>query len=69
MKTLHSADLIFATFAHAGRVVASLRLSGINSLTDVLRAYDEHGATQRGILNLTLRNSTQGWSASTAVMV
>lgn len=69
MKTLHSADLIFATFAHAGRVVASLRLSGINSLTDVLRAYDEHGADARGLLNLTLRNSTQGWSASTAVLV
>lgn len=69
MKTLHSADIIFATFACAGRIVASLRLAGVSSITDVLRAYDEHGATQRGLMNLTLRNSTQGWSASTAVMV
>ncbi len=65
MATILSSDEIFATVSQRGRVVSSLRLSGITSLADILRAI---GNEIRGLATIELRNSTQGWQRRHTIM-
>lgn len=65
MATILSSDEIFATVSQRGRVMSSLRLSGITSLADILRAI---GNEIRGLATIELRNSTQGWLRRHTIM-
>lgn len=65
MATILSSDEIFATVSQRGRVLSSLRLSGITSLADILRAI---GNEIRGLATIELRNSTQGWQRRHTIM-
>jgi hypothetical protein len=65
MATILSSDEIFATVSQRGRVMSSLRLSGITSLADILRAI---GNEIRGLATIELRNSTQGWQRRHTIM-
>lgn len=65
MATILSSDEIFATVSQRGRVMSSLRLSGITSLSDILRAI---GNEIRGLATIELRNSTQGWQRRHTIM-
>lgn len=65
MTTILSSDEIFATVSQRGRVLSSLRLSGITSLADILRAI---GNEIRGLATIELRNSTQGWQRRHTIM-
>lgn len=65
MATILSFDEIFATVSQRGRVMSSLRLSGITSLADILRAI---GNEIRGLATIELRNSTQGWQRRHTIM-
>ncbi|MDE6383942.1 MAG: hypothetical protein K2J17_00185 [Paramuribaculum sp.] len=66
MPAILSSDLIFATIMQRGRVVADLTLQGITSLTDVLTSTP---GLSRGLARISLRNSSQGWSHTSTVML
>lgn len=62
MGTINSSDIIFATLTQQGRQVASFRFSGMTTFTDIIRRVRSAVAGSRGIVTLSLRNSSQGWS-------
>lgn len=66
MATILSSDIVFATFRQRGRVISSIRLSGITSLADVLSTV---GGKFSGITTIDLRNGTQGWQSRHTVML
>lgn len=62
MKLIDRRDIIFATIVCRGRALASLTLSGMETMADILRRVRESiDASTRGIITLRLRNYTQGW--------
>lgn len=69
MRPFQSTDNIYATFHTAGKILASFQLSGVNSISDIMKVYGEQDDTAKGLISLTLRNSTQGWSQTTAVVI
>lgn len=62
MKTINSSDVIFATVTQRGATLYDARLSGLSSMTDVMKYLHKALSGAVGMLTLTLRNGTQGWS-------
>lgn len=69
MSTFSSSDLIFATVLNRGDVIASMRLSGVSSYTELLSAVRSRVGHVGGLSTLSVRNSSQGWSARQAVIL
>lgn len=65
MKNFGTNDTIFARATRMGREIFNLQMSGIASMESV---YDLlRGSTGvLGLVNLTVRNVTQGWTATGA---
>lgn len=61
-------DIIFANVYRFGREVASLRLTGMNSESELLSAIHD-SCPDGGILDLVLRNGTQGWCQRRCVRI
>lgn len=62
MGTINTNDIIFATVIQHGRQIASFRLSGINSISDIIKSVRGMVARVPGLVTLQLRNGTQGWT-------
>lgn len=62
MKTINSSDVIFATVTQRGATLYNARLSGLSSMADVMKYLHKALSGAVGMLTLTLRNGTQGWS-------
>ncbi len=69
MTAILPSDTIFATVSQRGNILASFRLSGITSLTDVLRYLRRSIADIAGITTIDLRNGSQGWHKRHTVML
>ena len=69
MKTISSKDLLFATVSVAGKVIANLRVSGIDSVKQLLGYVRETVGRVRGVVTLRLRNATMGWSDELGLML
>ncbi len=67
MEKISINDIIFATAKIQGRVAASLRLSGIASMADVIKEIKREIGSANGLLTISLRNMTQGWSGRKSV--
>ena len=67
MEKISINDIIFATAKIKGRVTASLRLSGIMSMADIIREIKKEIGSASGLLTISLRNMTQGWSRQKSV--
>lgn len=59
-------DIICATLRQRGVEVASLQISGVNSLAEILRRIP---AALRGLTTIDLRNRSQGWQQRRTVML
>ncbi len=55
-------DIIFATATVRGAVTANLRLSGLRSMADVINAIRREIGSASGLITISLRNMTQGWT-------
>ncbi|MDE6702636.1 MAG: hypothetical protein K2K00_03045 [Muribaculaceae bacterium] len=64
MEKISINDIIFATATVRGSIAATLRLSGLNSMAEVIAAIKKELGFVGGLLTITLRNMTQGWSRS-----
>lgn len=62
--TLHPTDLLQVTAQACGTVLLTITMSGANTLGDVFRQVRESASTAStpGIVNVSLRNRTQGWT-------
>lgn len=69
MGTINNSDIIFATIIRNGRQIASLQLSGISSLADIIRHIRAKISSTPGILTLQLRNGSQGWTHCRPCMI
>ena len=62
MKTISCTDIIYATVRRGGMTIASLCLSGINSLQELLSRVRTALGCSGGLVTLLLRNGSQGWT-------
>ncbi len=68
MATINSSDIIFATVIQRGRTIASVRLSGMRTVNDIIRYLSGVVKNTVGMITLSLRNGTQGWQQERNVM-
>lgn len=66
MTTILSSDTIFATIRQRGRLLLTLQLHGVTSLSDIINRLR---GEIKGLATISLRNSTQGWSRDHTVMM
>lgn len=55
-------DILFATVVLGGRQIGKLRLCGIESSAAIMDSIRQLADGAAGLLQVTLRNATQGWS-------
>lgn len=67
MEKISINDIIFATATVRGTIAASLKLSGLKSMADVIAAIKKEIGIAGGLMTITLRNMSQGWSKSKAI--
>ena len=61
MATIELKDEIFATLTQRGNVVASIKITGMTSYSDVLRYLRYVVSSCKGMVTLKMRNLTRGW--------
>ncbi|MBP3536773.1 MAG: hypothetical protein J6J93_04450 [Muribaculaceae bacterium] len=61
MATVTFTDLVQASATFEGRTVARIAASGFNSINEVLLAVRHAAGGITGLLELSVRNATQGW--------
>lgn len=70
MATINVTDILFATLSGCGIKGLTVRLSGVASYTHLLEQLRRvTGDMKCGLVTLTLRNSTQGWSTCRQLLV
>jgi hypothetical protein len=69
MATIQINDVVFATISQRGSTLASLKLSGITSMTHLLQYVRKYVSTLKGMATLVVRNSSQGWTATQSLYV
>lgn len=69
MEKISINDIVFATAVIRGSVKASLRLSGLSSIADVIKAIKREIGSFSGILTISMRNMTQGWTKQKSLYV
>lgn len=62
MASINRTDLIQVTGRHGGSTVIALTISGASSIGDVFRQVRSSAPEGCGIIALSLRNRTQGWT-------
>ncbi|MDE5912070.1 MAG: hypothetical protein K2G94_00420 [Muribaculaceae bacterium] len=62
MATVALNDKLFLTLMQCGRMVFNQQVSGIKTRTDLMGKVRELMGGCRGMVKVTLRNCTQGWS-------
>lgn len=62
MKAISSSDNLFVTVMHMGRTILSTSFCGADSLSAVTRRISTSLPDGTGLVNIRLRNSTQGWA-------
>ncbi len=62
MTSIKRTDLIQVTGRHGGSTILTLTISGVSSIGDVFRQVRSSAPEGCGIMSLSLRNRTQGWT-------
>lgn len=62
MNTIDINDILFATATLHGRNIANIRMSGVISTSDIIARLRQLFGDAAGMIKITLRNVTQGWS-------
>ncbi len=62
MNTFDINDIVFASATLHGRNIANIRLSGVISTSDIIAQLKKILGEAAGMIRITLRNVTQGWS-------
>ncbi|MDE6497380.1 MAG: hypothetical protein K2L21_01840 [Muribaculaceae bacterium] len=62
MNSIDINDIVFATATLHGRSIANIRMSGVISTSDIIARLRQLFGDAAGMIRITLRNVTQGWS-------
>lgn len=76
MSTISTTDILFATIMRGGRALLTTRLTGVDSFSALLSklriqisALASTGPVSTSMMKVNVRNHTQGWTASQAVIL
>ncbi len=69
MANISSNDTILATVTAGTRQITTLRISGFNSISEIVRHILQSVKSEIGIITLSLRNVDEGWTMRRAVRV
>ena len=69
MATICSTDTIFATVSYCGSMIANMRISGAESMAQVMIAVRSRVGHVAGLVTVDLRNTSQGWNSRRSVMM
>ncbi len=69
MATISTEDIIFATATKHGHQLANLKLSGVASLTELMATIRRHLGATTGLIEISLRNLSRGYSSQQALFV
>lgn len=61
MATILTSDILYATISQRGTTIASLTLSGVSSIAEIINRIKSVVKNTIGMLTINLRNGTQGW--------
>ncbi|MDE6048241.1 MAG: hypothetical protein K2G09_00915 [Paramuribaculum sp.] len=61
MATILTSDILYATISQRGTAIASLTLSGVSSIAEIINRIKSVVKNTIGMLTINLRNGTQGW--------
>ncbi len=67
MHSISLSDIMMVRATAMGRVVADFNATGFSDIKQVLRETCSRITDTRGIVQLSLRNSTQGWTTRHAL--
>jgi hypothetical protein len=67
MATINNTDIIFATVQQQGNTILSMQLSGITSISQIIKQLREKLSDKMGLIKLHIRNRTQGWAQEQAL--
>ncbi len=66
MATISSSDNLFATASSMGRQFFNFAGNGVSSMADIMRLVRRHPEA-RGMITVTVRNTSQGWCHNQSV--
>ena len=69
MATINFQDEIYATLTQRGNVIATIKMSGINSVSAVLSKLRSLASGCVGMVTFKLRNCSQGWAQCRNIML
>ncbi len=69
MATVALEDTLFLTLMQRGMMVYNRRVEGIRSRADLIRTVRDLMKGCRGMVTMTLRNHTQGWSHTDSLLL
>lgn len=69
MKKIYNTDILFVTISRFGSIVMNFRLCGLNSMAEVLKAVRVKTSGYAGLVTVNLRNQTQGWCHTNALLL
>lgn len=61
MKEIDQTDLLYVTASQRGVTIANIAFRGASSLADVAMRVRDAAGDCRGMVNISLRNGSQGW--------
>jgi hypothetical protein len=62
-------DTLFVTLSHCPRIFMRARLSGIDSVAALMRRVRQLACEQFGIITMSVRNGSQGWSRTETLLL
>jgi hypothetical protein len=69
MAEINAQDEIYATLTQRGNVVATINMSGLNSIAAILCKLRAIASGCVGLVTFKMRNCSQGWSQSRQIML
>lgn len=69
MKTFGTNDVIFARATMMGRELLNIRICGAMSMTELMQAIRQQLGSFMGMVNVQIRNLTQGWAQQRTYML
>lgn len=66
--SINSTDRLFATVSRYGSAPTDIVIVGATCFKDVVARLRDTFSAGSGLVSLTLRNSTKGWTRSTALL-
>lgn len=69
MDIINTSDIIFASATIHGTIAVTLQLSGLHSVSEIIKAIRNEIGSFSGLLSLSVRNLSQGWARQHSIYI